>query len=423
MTKIFIKTYGCSLNQSDSEVMAGLLKKADFELVKNAKQADLIIINTCTVKRLTEKRFFKYLEKINKLDKPIVIAGCIPQTDPEKVPGYSLVGTSQITNIVEIVEETINGSTLVSLAKENNQKLNLPKIRKNPIIEIVPICEGCLGEPCAYCKVKSARGNLVSYAKEDILRQISHAIKDGVKEVWITAQDTGAYGKDIGESLTSLLKEIIKLPGDFKVRLGMANPNHIKEFLDELINIYKSEKMFKFLHIPVQSGNDEILKSMKRKYTVEEFKQTIQKFKKEIPNITISTDIICGFPGETEEQFNDSLNLIKEIKPDVLNISRFWPRPKTEAEKMEDQIHGRETKRRSKLLTSIFTNTARMLNEKWLGWEGEILIDEKGKDDTLIGRNFAYKPVVLKGNYKLGNKVKIRIKKITAFDLRGEVLK
>jgi len=210
------------------------------------------------------------------------------------------------------------------------------------------------------------------------------------------------------------LKEIINISGDFKIRLGMANPNHILEFLDELIEVYKSDKIFKFLHVPVQSGNNEILKTMRRRYTVEQFKQIIEKFRKEIPNITIATDIICGFPGETEKQFDNSLNLIKEIKPDVLNRSRFWPRPKTEAAEMENQIHGKETKKRSQLLTSIFNNTARMLNEKWIGWQGEIIIDEKGKDETMIGRNFAYKPVVVNGKFKLGEKVKIKIKKITS---------
>jgi MiaB-like tRNA modifying enzyme len=419
MAKIFIKTYGCSLNQSDSEAMAGLLKKADFEIANNSKDADLIIINTCTVKMPAERKFFRYLEEIKGLEKPVIIAGCIPQTDPEKLEGYSLIGTSQITNIVDIVENTLNDAQIISLTRENNQRLNLPKIRKNPIVEIVPICEGCLGEPCAYCKVKAARGDLRSYPQEEIIRQISHAVNQGIKEVWLTAQDTGAYGKDIGENLPKLLKEIIKIPGDFRIRLGMANPNHILEFLDQIIEVYSSDKMFKFLHVPVQSGNNEILKSMKRKYTVEQFKEIIERFKRAIPEITIATDIICGFPGETEGQFDDSLSLIKEIKPDVLNISRFWPRPKTEAAEMENQLHGSETKRRSQVLTSIFRNISRMQNERWYGWQGDVLIDEIGKDNTWIGRNFAYKPVVLEGKHRLGEKAKVSIRKTAVFDLRA----
>jgi MiaB-like tRNA modifying enzyme len=421
MTKIYIKTYGCALNKSDSELMAGLLEKAKFGITKDIEEAFIVIINTCTVKGPTETKFFNYLEKIKEKYpyKKIIITGCISQTDPEKLEGYSLLGTSQITNIVQLVEETIHDNPIAMLTKETLPRLNLLKIRTSPVIEIIPICEGCLGSPCTYCKVKSARGKLRSYPKEEIIKQAKQAIKDRIPEIWITAQDTGCYGKDINSNLPELLKEIIQLPSSFKIRLGMLNPNHVISFLDELIEIYKSDKIFKFLHIPVQSGNNEILKAMKRKYTAEQFKEIIDKFKKEIPEITIATDIICGFPGETEEQFYDSLELIKQIKPAVLNISRFWPRPKTKAAEMENQIHGNETKRRSSLMTDIFHNIARMQNERWLGWQGEVLIDEKGKDETWIGRNFAYKPVIVEGNYKLGDTLNVKIKKVTPFDLRA----
>jgi len=257
------------------------------------------------------------------------------------------------------------------------------------------------------------------YPKEEIIEQAKAAVKDHIPEIWLTAQDTGCYGKDIDSSLPELLRELIEIKGDFKIRLGMCNPNHALEFLDELIEVYKSEKMFKFLHVPVQSGNDKILKSMKRKYKVEDFGYIVRRFREEIPEITIATDIICGFPGETEEQFQDSLDLIKETKPAVLNISRFWPRPGTVAEKMEDQLHGRDTKKRSSLLTDIAHNIFRMQNERWLNWKGEILIDEKGKDDSWVGRNLAYKPVIVRGDYKLGDKINVRVNKVTSFDLRA----
>ena len=419
-TRICIRTFGCALNHSDSELMAGLLEKADFEIINDPEQADVIIINTCTVKGPTEANFFKYLEEIKQLNKQVIIAGCIPQTDPEKLSGYPLIGTYSVNRIVEVVEETINDNIVEILDKENHPRLNLPKIRRNPVIEIIPICAGCLGEPCAYCKVKDARGNLISYDSHEILRQAHHALKQGVKEIWLTAQDTGCYGKDINTSLPELLKDFTRIPGDFKIRLGMANPNHVKEFLDELIQIYKSDKIFKFLHIPVQSGSDKILKAMKRKYTAEDFKNIISQFKKEIPEITISTDVICGFPGETDEDFQKTLNLVKEIKPDVLNISRFWPRPKTKAEKMENQVHGSITKDRSRLITQIFNNIARMQNERWYNWQGNVLVDEFGKDNSFIARNYAYKPVIIKGNYQLGQEINVRIRAITSHDLRGE---
>ncbi len=420
-TNIYIKTYGCTLNTSDSELMAGLLKKADFKIVDNSDDAFVIIINTCAVKSPTQEKFFSYLEKLKKRYKykKIIITGCIPQTMPKKLKSYPLLGTSQITNIVQLVEEVLHENPVKILKRENFPRLNLPKIRKNKIIEIIPICEGCLGAPCSYCIVKKARGNLRSYPKEEIIKQARKAlIKDNVKELWLTAQDTGCYGKDINSSLPELLDELIKIPKEFKIRLGMLNPNHAYELLDKLIKIYRSDKMFKFLHIPVQSGNDEILKEMKRNYTSEQFKEIIKRFRAEIPNISIATDIIVGFPGETEEQFQDSLNLIKETVPDVLNRNRYWKRPKTPAAKMKNQIDNKEKKRRSSLLTDIFKNISRMRNERWLGWTGTVLIDEKGKDNSLIARNFAYKPVIIKGDYKIGDKIKVQIKKITPFDLR-----
>ncbi len=419
--QVFIKTFGCALNQSDSELMAGLLQKAEFDITDDIEKADVIIVNTCTVKGPTETNFFKYLDEIKKLGKHIVVAGCIPQTDPEKVKGYNLIGTYEVNRIAEVVEEAVNDNVIELIAEEKNLRLNLPKVRKNPVVEIIPICAGCLGEPCTYCKVKAARGNLFSYDKKEILRQAQHAVMEGVKEIWLTAQDAGCYGKDINSSLPELLKELADIGGDFKIRLGMMNPNHVLGFLDELIEVYKSDKMFKFLHVPVQSGSDSILKLMKRKYAAADFKEIIRRFREAIPEITIATDVICGFPDEKEEDYDKTRDLIKEIKPDVLNISRFWARPKTAAASMGHKVKGDEIKRRSSLMTDLFHNIARMRNERWTGWTGEILIDELGKDDSFVGRNYTYKPVIVRGNLKIGDKVKVHIRRTTSFDLRGDI--
>ena len=219
-------------------------------------------------------------------------------------------------------------------------------MRLKSTIEIVPISQGCLSY-CSFCKTKHARGNLFSYSEKDIVRHISNAVKNGAKEIWLTSQDSSAYGLDISTNLARLLKRIVSIPRDFKLRVGMANPDYFKLFLDDFIEVLKNEKIFKFVHIPVQSGNNQVLKDMKRNYTVEDYKQIIDKIKKEIPSVTISTDIICGFPTETKEQFNDTLNLVKEIKPDIINIPRFWPRPGTVAARLK-QIDGGEIKRRTR---------------------------------------------------------------------------
>ena len=424
MTSIYIETYGCSLNFSDSERMAGLLKQAKFEIIENEEEADIIIINTCTVKSPTESAFFTRLGELKQKYpyKIIIIAGCIAQTESQKLKGYPLIGTKEIQNVVSTVEEILHDNVTASVSTENNPPLILPKIRKNPIIEIIPISRGCLGY-CSFCKTKSARGNLISYPIKEIKQQLEIALTQGVKEVWLTSQDCGCYGFDLNTDLAELLDELVKVPEDFKIRVGMMNPDHLLKIKDKLIKSYQNPKIFKFLHLPVQSGNDDILKAMNRKYTAEDFMQLVHELRMKVEDITIATDIIVGFPGETERQYWDTLFLVRKMIPDVVNISRYWARPKTPAAKMKNQLPGEEIKRRSRVLAEIFNNISLLNHEKWKNWEGEILIDDQGKNNTLVGRNFAYKPVVLEenNNLKKGDIVKVKIKGYTTWDLRGEV--
>lgn len=457
MTTFHIITAGCSQNSADSEQMAGLLKKARFEPVENLEDADIIILNTCTVKTPSEEDFFAKLDEIKREHpyKIVIIAGCIAQADPEKLKKFSLIGTRQIHKVVEVVEEALNDNVIKLLEMKEIPTLNLPRIRKNSVVEIIPISRGCLGA-CTFCKTKSARGDLASYPIEEILTRARQAVSEGAKEIWLTSQDTGCYGLDINTNLAKLLNEMVKIPGQFMIRAGMMNPNHLTKMQDELIEAFKHEKLFKFLHLPVQSGNDEIIKSMNRIYTVAEFKKQIESFRTAIPNINIMTDIIAGFPGETDEQHWDTLNLIREISPDSINISKFWARPKTKAAEMK-QLPGEVIKHRSKIITDIFHNISKLQNEKWLNWEGMIVIDEKGsgKDkrgsekgeegkekgmngsesggksnetgnkksgSQWIGRNDYYKQVIVEGNYKLGDIIKVKIVKAEKFHLKGESL-
>jgi MiaB-like tRNA modifying enzyme len=421
MTSVYFETLGCSLNTSETEAMKGILSKYDFRLVNNPEDAYVLIINICTVKGDTTA-----LKTIRKLHdqyprKKYVVAGCITKSIVPKireiVQEASLISTHNIKEIVQVVEETMNENPVIVIGKNDEEKIDLPRIRKNPVIGIIPISSGCLGY-CAYCSVKLIKGKLKSYPIEKILKEVNQALKDGCKEIWLTSQDTGAYGKDINTNLVNLLKEVVKIDKKFMIRIGMMNPNHALEMLNDLVDIYKNEKIFKFIHIPVQSGNNDILKLMKRKYTVEDFIKIVDNFRNNFENITISTDIIAGFPTETKEQFNDSVRLIDKIKPDVLNISRFMPRPGTDASKME-QLKGEETKERSRALTQSFDWTAFKVNKTWEKWSGSILIDEVGKNDTSVGRNFAYKPIVVKGTYKLGDEIKVKIVDVTKHYLVG----
>lgn len=423
MTTVHFITQGCSANQADTENMKGLLKEADFEIVDSLEEGDIIVINSCVVKSPTESAFFHLLEETKRKHpyKIIIAAGCIPQTDPEKFPGVSVIGTKQIHNIVSVVEESLNDNVVKMLETGEMPPLNLPKVRKNPIVEIIPISRGCLSA-CTFCKTKAARGNLKSYPIEEIVNLARKAVREGVKEIWLTSQDTMCYGFDIGTNLPHLLKELITIPGDFKIRIGMGNPVHMLKIKDELIPLFNHEKIFRFIHLPAQSGSDKVLKEMRRGNTNQEFLSLIKDLKEKVPKITIATDIIVGYPEETEDQYWETLNLVRFVTPDVINISKFWARPKTPAAKKE-QLAAEIIKHRSKVLTDIFHNVSTIRNEQWIGWEGKIIIDEKARENgQWVGRNLSYKPVLVYGDFSLGDIVNVRITKSSTFDLRGEIV-
>ncbi|MFH1972270.1 MAG: tRNA (N(6)-L-threonylcarbamoyladenosine(37)-C(2))-methylthiotransferase [archaeon] len=343
--KVFVKTFGCALNKRDSENIEGILKEQGFELTEE-KKADIIIVNTCGVKSRTQNRVISY---INQHKKPVYVGGCLPKMIDLKELTPKVKGFFDTNTITKIASQ-IKDNLLENFSTQKENRLNIPLVRSSKDIAIIPISQGCLGN-CAYCSVKFARGSLKSYTEEEILKEIEQ-VKD-YKIIHLTSQDCGCYGKDINTNIISLLKKIISLGGNFKVKMGMANPEHVLPILNELIEVYKSDRIIKILHIPVQSGSNKVLKEMKRKYTVEQFKKIVKTFRKEIPEIHILTDIILGYPTESKLDFQATLNLIKEIKPEVLNTSKFAPRPKTEAAKLK-QLKSEVIKQRSIIIHNTY---------------------------------------------------------------------
>lgn len=346
--KVYIRTYGCQANIHDSEIMAGILNEKGHKLVDNEKDADIIILNSCSVKNSTQSKEFQYIN--DNQSKKLFVGGCLTKTVNlrKKFPNIRAVfDTNSITKIDEIITSE---KDIFSKIKE--VKLNLPVLRKNRDIGITIIQEGCTNN-CSFCSTKLARGALSSYRIGDIKRELEKAVKQGCKKIYLTGQDTGAYGLDIKTDLPSLLKELVTVEGNYKIRVGMMNPWHAKRILDDLIEVYKNEKIIKFLHIPVQSGSENVLKNMLRIHTVKNFKEIVNKFKKEFPKITIATDVIVGYPTETEEDFIETLNLIGETNPQVLNISMFSSRPGTRASKLK-QLPSETIKDRSRRLTELY---------------------------------------------------------------------
>jgi len=423
MTTFHIQTSGCSANQADSEQMAGLLRQAKFELVESIENADVVIFNTCTVKTSGENSFFTQLDQF-KTEHPykmVIIAGCITPTDKQKLKAYSLIGTKQFHNIVQVVEEALHDNIVQLPNNDEIPPLNLPKVRKNQIIEILPINRGCL-EAYLSSKTKKALGNLISYPVAEIVEVAKKAVSEGVKEIWLTSQDTFGYGFDIGTDLPTLLEQLLQIQGDFKIRIGAGNPEHMPKIETKLVELYKNPKMFKFLHLPLQAGHDETLKAMHRRYTVEGYLQTINLFKREIPEMNIMTDIMVGYPTETEDHYWGTLEVVRKTTPDFINISSFWARPDMPAADLEE-LPEEVVQHRSKVLTDIFHNASKLQNERWLDWQGEILIDEKSKEERQwMGRNDSYKQIIVDGEFKLGDKIKVQIVKAERFDLRGRVV-
>lgn len=421
---IYIETYGCSANQNNSEIIRGICKQAGLDFVENEKIADIIILNTCIVKGPTENSIKRRILDLQALNKPIIVAGCMPEVRKKFLERKNiyLLGINHIKDITKLIRRISENkyNRLEFLEKKHEIKLQAPKIKQNKIIGITQISEGCLGN-CNYCIVKLIKRKLFSYPEEKILENIKHDLKQGCREIWLTSQDNAAYGLDSDTNLINLLNKIINLEGKFKLRIGMMNPNHVLPILPELLEIYKNPKVYKFLHIPVQSGSNKILKSMNRKYTIKEFLNIIEKFRKEIPDITISTDIIVGYPGEGKSEFQETIKLLEKIKTDILNFTKYWPMHGTRAALLE-QIPVKEAKNRVSEIQKLHLKIALEKNIKYKEKEMKVFVNEQ-EGTNCLARNENYKLIVIKSNKKLlGKTIKVKIKQSFSHYLLGELI-
>ncbi|XP_057556471.1 threonylcarbamoyladenosine tRNA methylthiotransferase isoform X2 [Hippopotamus amphibius kiboko] len=426
--KIWIRTWGCSHNNSDGEYMAGQLAAYGYKITGNASDADLWLLNSCTVKNPAEDHFRNSIKKAQEENKKIVLAGCVPQAQPRQdyLKGLSIIGVQQIDRVVEVVEETIKGHSvrLLGQKKDNGKRLggarlDLPKIRKNPLIEIISINTGCLNA-CTYCKTKHARGNLASYPIDELVDRAKQSFQEGVCEIWLTSEDTGAYGRDIGTSLPALLWKLVEvIPEGAMLRLGMTNPPYILEHLEEMAKILNHPRVYAFLHIPVQSASDTVLMEMKREYCVADFKRVVDFLKDKVPGITIATDIICGFPGETDQDFQETVKLVEEYKFPSLFINQFYPRPGTPAAKME-QVPAQVKKQRTKDLSRVF-HSYNPYDHK-IGERQQVLVTEESFDSKFyVAHNRFYEQVLVpKSPTFMGKMVEVDIYESGKHFMKGE---
>jgi len=337
--RVHVRTFGCPHNQSDGEYMMGQLRDYGYTLVDSFDACDICVVNSCTVKNPSEVRAMNIVTKAQEANKPIVLAGCVPSSDrklAESLEGVSMLDVSQLDRIVDVVEESVKGRTVKLLEKRKGlPSLALPKVRKDRLAEIITINAGCLGS-CTYCKTKMSRGKVVSYPVEEIVERALQAVSEGVCQIELASEDMGAYGVDIGTDIVQLLLKLADaLPPGVMLRTGMTNPPYILHHIDGIIEALKRPNVHAFMHIPVQSGSDNVLQAMRREYTVAEFSFLADRLREAIPDIFLLTDLICGFPAESEKDWEETMDLVRKYRFQGIHISQFYARPGTPAARMK----------------------------------------------------------------------------------------
>ena len=423
--KVFIESYGCTFNKADGQIIAGVLQENDIDIVDSIEQADVIIVNTCYVKLPTENKIVYKIQKLQNEfpNKKIIIGGCMVEIDPEKLdkigPNCSWIGPHQLNKSADIVKGTYCGDVVRESGFSKDSKVCVPKVMDDSLIHIIQICEGCLGA-CTFCCTRFARGPLNSYPISDIKKEVQAAIENGACEIQLTAQDTAAFGRDSGEKLSDLIKEVANIKGDFRIRVGMMHPKNILDDVDEIIDAMKHPKVYDFIHLPVQSGSDKVLSDMRRGHNISQYMDIVSKFKKEIPDLTLAVDIIVGYPTEDDEDFDLTVKLLKEIKPSLIHLSKYQHRKGAISSSLKEIPHD-VMKKRSKYLSQIKSEITEEENKHLVGTNQKVLVVEEGSKGGFIAKTNSYIPVIVE-DAELGSFVDVKITEATSTYLKSQLL-
>jgi len=415
--RVYIETYGCALNRGDSAIMATVLSERGHEITDNLNEAEVVIINTCAVRLETEERMKQRIRELRRTGKRLVVAGCLagalPATVSALAPEASMLGPQAVERIAEVVESSERQMIL-----EGTKAVRVPRIFEGKIF-IVPIADGCAGE-CSFCITKLARRKLRSYPMREIVEAVKEAVAKGAVEVELTAQDTAAYGLDLGGKvrLPDLVGKVAEIEGNFMVRVGMMTPEQAMSIVDGLVEALNMEKVYKFVHLPVQSGSDKVLKLMNRKYTIDEYKRLVKELRSKVSGLSVATDIIVGHPGEDEEDFQQTLDLMKELRFERIHLAMYSVRPNTVSAGLP-QVPDSVKKERMKTAMGLYESIAYDIHSEYVGKTVEVLTTELGRKGSVIGRLRNYIPVVVKNESSLGNWVKVVIEEASFYDLRG----
>ena len=409
--RYFVESYGCTMNYGEGEQHARKMESLGHERAGSAEEADIVILNTCTVVDTTEKRMIKRMNELRASGKDVIVTGCMA-----KVQGSRIM--LRLPNAVVVPPEDYDLFTGMVESKFGTGCCT----ERTPYgrTAILPVAQGCLGH-CTYCITRLARGKLISRPVDELVDEFRDLIDSGVKEILVTAQDTACYGLDIGTDLGKLLRELLMFDGDYRIRIGMMNPNYLERILDDMIDVLKDDRVYRFLHIPVQSGSNGVLKDMKRHYTVNSFLGIVNRLRDEIPDISIATDIICGFPGETDSDHQKTIALLRKLRADTVNITRFSVRPGTEAAEMKE-VQGNVVKERSQELTEVKNAVEYDVNSKLIGQRFRVLVTENGRPGTMIARTGNYRPVTIEGELNIGDFVDVEVTDCASTYLVGKLI-
>jgi threonylcarbamoyladenosine tRNA methylthiotransferase CDKAL1 len=404
MTSVYIETYGCTLNQSESEELIHQLD--GYRLVDFASEAHVVVLNTCMVIEATERKILKRIELLygQRSHRTLIVSGCMVQQNGDQL-------CSLFPELLVLQSDRVAPYILAHFSCEPDitSRLN--------VTARVKIAHGCQGS-CSYCVVKLIKGPIKSRSVEVITNDIEHRIQDGAKQIFLTAQDGGAYGLDSGCRLPELVEVLCELKYDFKLRIGMMNVSSILDIVEDLVKAFKHPKVYKFLHLPVQSGSDTVLERMERGYAVSDFKRIVAQFRRAYRDITLSTDFIVGFPSETAEDFQATMQLIREIRPVKVNITRFSKRKGTSAFFWEPVV-GRVVKERSRKLTAEHHRIAYEQNCFSFGKSYRALAVERGKNGSTVLYNDSFRPIVVERKLTLGVRYELLITNVTPTYLIG----
>lgn len=407
MARYYVETYGCTSNRGESREIERRLRDGGHRPVESPSDADVAILNTCTVVETTERNM---LARAHELDEEtpadLVITGCMALAQGEEFRDADI--DAEILHWDDVPAYVMNGEC-PTVTPDTEPVLD-------GVVGILPIARGCMSN-CSYCITKQATGRIESPPVEENLRKARQLVEAGAREIRITGQDTGVYGWDRnhGESLLPDLLERIstEIDGDFRVRVGMANPAGVHGVREELARTFADhDKLYNFLHAPVQSGSDQILRDMRRQHSVEEFREVVETFDHHLEYWTLSTDFIVGFPTEDPTDYEQSLDLLQESRPEKVNVTRFSKRPGTDAAEMKG-LGGQTKKDRSKEMTEVKMDIVGGAYEEMVGQTSEVLIVEDGTGDSLVGYDTAYRQVAIPGaenaGVELGDVVSARI--------------